>query len=434
MSSNNSLNVLKYPELRRKLIFLQSKFWFFVSFVICKGLVFLTPLLFAEILTKNEFGILEYALSGLGFVLNTLLNLGVPGAYPYFILKQKKLNIKNGFTLHPLFLSTVFIINTFIYVTGFTGQQQYLAINIAYVIANQVFYSTQLKSHEKSVPAVFLDSGIYIILFVLFIASRLELVEVSIRFINYLILIYGTFYTLFGIQKYLSVSSKNSLFHYKYILRYSKNLLIATFLIFLITSSGRIVIEWLFGFEKVAIYGFYFRLAAVVVMIHQVINIIYFKRIYTIEPTILDRYFAMFFVFIYVLSLIFYFVSPLVMTSVSSFFNDTFLENKTIFFIISAQMTVWIASALNSSIIDRENLMKLNNLRFLVLVILLTCILFFFKDKISFEIATYLLYCAIFFATLIQYYSLYKKDILFIKSSIVLLTTFIISTMILYFG
>ena len=68
--------------------FIKGKIWFFLSFVISKGVVFLAPLLVAELLSKEDFGILEYALAGLGMVLNTIVNAGVPAAYPYFKLKD----------------------------------------------------------------------------------------------------------------------------------------------------------------------------------------------------------------------------------------------------------------------------------------------------------------------------------------------------------
>lgn len=413
-------------------LFIKNQFWFFLSFAVSKGLVFLTPLLFAEILSIESFGVLEYALSGLGFVLNTLLNLGVPGSYPYFILKKKKINIRNGFSIHPLWLLLVFIVNTILYLFEAFDEQIFLAMNIAFVISNQIFYSIQLKSHEKSALAVVLDSGVYLVLFISYIIFKLKIVTISIPAINCIIFMYGVYYAFLGIKNFSKALKKNILAHYKLILRYSKNLLIASFLIFLITSSGRIVVEWFFGFDKVGIYGFYYRLAAIVVMIHQIINITYFKKIYTVKPQILDNYFARFFAFIYGFSIVFYYSSPIVMNSLSTFFRETYLDNSAVFFILSSQMVVWIASALNSNIIDRENLMKPNNIRFMILVVVFMSILFLLKASMTFELVAYTLYSSIFIACIIQYYSLYKKDIFFYKSAVVLFISFTITSLMFF--
>ena len=98
-------------------------------------------------------------------LLNAIINFGVPGAYPYFILKKKNTEIKEGFSLHPLWLSLYFIINQIIYfTTDFYDIAIYMAINISFIVANQLFYSVQLKSNEKIHKAVFLDAGLYILL------------------------------------------------------------------------------------------------------------------------------------------------------------------------------------------------------------------------------------------------------------------------------
>ena len=62
-------------------------------FALAKATVYFVPLLLADVLSRTDFGILEYALAGLGMIVNTVINLGVPGAYPYFILREKRLEL-----------------------------------------------------------------------------------------------------------------------------------------------------------------------------------------------------------------------------------------------------------------------------------------------------------------------------------------------------
>ena len=399
-----------------------------VVFSLAKATVYFTPLLLADVLTKTDFGILEYALAGLGMIVNTIINIGVPGAYPYFILKQKKLELANAFKLHPIILIIPFLINQILFYGFNFNINYYMAFNMSFIIANQVFYSTQLKSHERSVLAVIIDSGIYILLLVYYLLLKLSGLTANIDSLNITIQLYSFYYVLYGILVFYKVD-KNELFEkYKNILRYSIHLLLSTFLIFLITTSGRILVELFFDFETVGIYAFYFRLAAVVVMIHQIVNIAYFKKIYTLDPKILDKYYFLFFILIFFLSIFTYIALPLIASHISNFFVGTYTENKQVYFLLSVQMVMWIATALNSSIIDRENLTSKNNPKFLILIVFSAIVLFFIKNRMSLQLLTFIHLTVIFLASLIQYHSLYRAKIYFKKSFLTLLIVYTLST------
>jgi len=399
---------------------------FSVTFILAKVLVYFVPLLLADVLSTTDFGILEYALAGLGMIANTIFNLGVPGAYPYFILREKKEGIKHGFILHPVVLLIPFIINQIAYFVFDLNIGFYLAFNISYIISNQVFYSTQLKSHEKSSYAVVLDSGIYIVLFLFLIANTCKLLNATISNINFFVFFYSLIYVLTALYRFFNHKSKFFFEAYKKILRFSIHLLISTFLIFLITTSGRIIVEYFFGYEEVGIYAFYFRLSAIVVIIHQIINIAYFRKIYTLNPMILDKYFSLFFIFISVLSIVVYFVSPYIVGYVSDFFNETYEDYRSIYFLLSAQMVMWIATALNSNIIDRENLAKKNNIFFIFLILSVLCLILFMQENLTFSGLVYIHYGSIYLACLIQVITLSRKQIFFKKSIAILTVIFIV--------
>ena len=93
-------------------------------------------------------------------------------------------------------------------------------------------------------------------------------------------------YVFYSIYNFFKHKNQILINGYKIILRFSVHLLISTFLIFLITTSGRILVEYFFDFEAVGVYAFYFRLAAIVVMIYQVINILFFQETLYAEPFI----------------------------------------------------------------------------------------------------------------------------------------------------
>lgn len=402
--------------------------FFSLVFTVAKATVYFVPLILADVLSKEDFGILEYALAGLGMVVNTIINLGVPGAYPYFILRLKEFELRDAFKLHPVILLFPFTINQILYLLGVLNVNFYLAFNLSFIIANQVFYSTQLKSHEKPITAVIIDSGVYLSLLLFFIVFKLGVISPNISVINKFVFGYCLVYVIIGIYNYYHSRDKISLRKYQDILKFSVHLLVSTFLIFLITTSGRILVEFFFDYELVGVYAFYFRLAAVVVMIHQIVNITFFKKMYTLDPKILDKYYSIFLGFIGLLSIFIFFISPYIIPLFSNYFIDTYNTYKSIYFLLSMQMIMWIASALNSNIIDRENLASKNNLKFFILVGLSIFTLYLLKNILTIETLVYTHFTIIFIACLIQYLSLFRKNIYFSKAVITTSSIFIFST------
>lgn len=406
---------------------LKKHAFFGLVFTIAKGTVYFTPLLLADFLSQEDFGILEYALAGLGMIVNTIINLGVPGAYPYFILKKNSHFLSNAFSLHPLILIIPFLVNQILFLVLNLGISYYLAFNVSFIIANQMFYSTQLKSHEKPIPAVLLDSGIYILLLVYFIGFQVELLRIDIEGISNLVFLYSLVYVIYGIYQFYKVDKDRILKKYLKVLKFGVHLLISTFIIFLITTSGRILVEFFFDFELVGVYAFYFRLSAVVVMLHQIINITFFKKIYTLDPRILDKYFYMFFIAIFILTLCCFYIAPLLISRFSSYFMATYSTYKGVYFLLSVQMVMWIGTALNSNIINRENLAFKNNISLTFLLLISSILLFALKEHLTLSLLTIIHFTVIFITCLSQFLNLYQKGYFFKKSVIALSTIYLFS-------
>ena len=414
--------------------FIKKNTLFLGAFTIAKGTVFLAPLLAAEILSKEDFGILEYALAGLGMLFTTFINIGVPGAYPYFKLKQTAKDVTHGFALHQLYLVSLFTLNQLAFFAFGLPIEYYLAFNVGFVIANQVLISTRLKTHEKSAPAVLLDSGVYLTLAVFIGLAWLNVIPKTIAVINVLFQFYAVVYVLFAIFKFIKAEKDDILKQYLDILNFSRHLLVSTLLIFIITVSGRVLIEFFLGdFELVGIYGFYFRIAAIIVMIHQIINIAFFKKMYVLDPKILDKYFSIFFVALYIIGILAFMASFYIAPLISEFFTSTIDAYKGVYFILVIQMVFWIATALNSNIIDREGLASKNNPYFLGLAVIFITGLALFKHELTLLNFTIAHSCVILIAALIQYKTLYHKAIHFKKSASVLIGLFVISMLIYTF-
>ena len=232
---------------------------FIFSFICAKGIIFLAPLLLADILSDNDFGVLEYSLAGVGMLLNSLISLGVPGAYPYFILRKKRVDIVEGFSLHPIWLFITFLIIQFCYFfLNLFNVELYMAMNISYIIALQQFYSTILKSTEKIYKAVFLDAGLYILLICFVGGYFLKIIHPSIYYINYAILFYAILLSVFSLFNFYKSNKENIFSKYKEIIVFSFHLLLSSSFLFLLTVAGRILTKYFFDYKTTGIYGFLF--------------------------------------------------------------------------------------------------------------------------------------------------------------------------------
>ena len=406
---------------------------FLFSFLSAKGVIFLAPLLLADILSNSDFGLLEYSLAGLGMLLNSIISLGVTGAYPYFILKEKRMDIKEGFAIHPIWLLLFFIGNNICYfIFQFYEIGVYMAVNISYIIASQQFYATIFKSDEKINKAVFLDAGIYFFLFALVGLFYLKLIEVNINLINSIFIVYAIILTFFGVLKFIKEKKTTIIKKYKEIISFGFHILISSFFLFFITVAGRILTKYFFDYETTGVYGYYFRISAVVVLLYQVVSIRYFKDLYVKSPDILDKYYSYFITLIFFLSIIVYFISPYIVPLFSDYFSETYQQNKLVFYIIFCQMTMWVASALNSSVVDREGLAKRNNFYFLILFIISILLFYLFKDNMSLVKLAFIIYTLHFLTNLSQIYTLKSKNIIFKKTFYALTIIYTLTSISIY--
>ena len=221
---------------------------------------------------------------------------------------------------------------------------------------------------------------------------------------------------------------------FKKIISFGFHLVISSFFLFFVTVAGRILTKYFFDYETTGIYGYYFRLSAVVVLLYQVVSIRFFKDLYTRNSEILDTYFFYFISLIFMLSIVVFFISPFIVPYFSTYFSDTYQANKLVFFVIFCQMTMWVASALHSSIVDREGLAKRNNIYFLLLFIVSTIFLILFKEEITLLKLSFIIYSIHYIANMTQILTLKKKNIFLKKSFYSLSIIYIICSLATYFA
>lgn len=358
------------PQLKSQLVKLSG---FSIVFGFIKLNAFTAALFLSNFVDNTaDYGLFEYALS-IGLIIAIPLNFGLQGAYPYFNLKSKRKGFRSVFYFHSLSISSLlgiaFLFNRYVY--ALMPDKLAFALLIGGIIAMQVMLSAILKSHERIFPAVFLDGGLFLVLnaynlWLYTTGSTVDFSVLEVVFSLYLLLLFSL-----HLYRFLHSRSDFSWERYKESLQFGKNLLVSSFLIICLTGSARIFIEYFLDMEQVGIYAFYFRFAAAVVMIHQVVNIVFFKKMYQAEPAALDKYFSLFLLFILVAGGTLLFIVPAVFQGSLRLLDETWQNYSLLYAILSFQMIFWICMALNENILYREELSSKMNSWFLGLFLLM---------------------------------------------------------------
>jgi len=355
----------------------------FVFFLV-KGSAFAAALWLSNMVSIADLGLFEYALSG-GLILAVILNLGLQGAYPFFIIREKKESYRAIFFFHGLLVSGLILGLIFLNkITGYWIPIKFSLMGImASVIGMQVLYSTILKSHEVLIPAILLDGGIFILINIYNILIYLGVLSFSFETLETGLMIYMM--VLWGIyfREYNVIKNQFTVKKYKEAIHFGKHLVASSFLIILLTGGARIFIYYFLEIKEVGYYGFYFRLAAIIVMIHQIINIVFFKKMYQSDTNTLDHYFSLFVGAILIMSISLSFLVPVVFSSVLTLLENSYGDYKLLYFTLSFQVVFWIILALNENIIYREELSsKMNKGFFIILFLMLGTMAIFSRLEI----------------------------------------------------
>lgn len=404
--------------------------YFFIVFLISKSAVFITPLVLSNYLNLSTYGSLEYGIS-IGNIMAVVFGMGLTSSYPYFILKKKKIKYFSSFLLFALtfyFLASSLLSAVMLFSKDIQAPI-FWAIIMSFIIASQALFSSIFKTHNKSVIAVLIDGGFYV--FLMLTSGVIIFVNVDgFEYLYYCLLVY--FFLFTGIMIMLFKNkiefSKTSLQNLFEILKYSLPLIVTSFLIMLLTNSGRLLVEEYFSSKDLAHYSFYFRIASGVVLFYQFASIVYFKQLFTANAIELDNYISIFFVLITIISIVSYFVVPIL-------FYDYFKllkgisEYREIYFLMVVLVVYWIALALNEPLIIREGLAAKINWYISFFLLVAACIIFliFKNSKLSLEVIVKCHFILLFLTVEVQFFLLRKHGIILNKSRLFLLSLFILT-------
>lgn len=129
-------------------------------------------------------------------------------------------------------------------------------------------------------------------------------------------------------------------------------------LVYLLTSNTRVYIEHFATYQDVGVFSFYFRIATSVVMIQQVVNIVFFRKIFESDLNRLDKYLSAFLAFIFMLSMAVFIIFPVLGKGWFRILDETYPRERTLFFLVCVQMSFWICMSFLEGILNRLNLIK----------------------------------------------------------------------------
>lgn len=389
-----------------------------VVFLILKSVAYFAPLLLIQIISPILYGEFEYSLN-LGVILVGLFSFGLPSAYAYFVMKNKRTDLIPIFHLHFILLAFLLLISLLIY-PSLLSNSVFGALIIGVAMSDQILVSNMLKANGRNIISVVVDTGIYLVLGVLVFLGLAEYISFTkeLWFLSILIthLLFVIIVHARGIQKIKEISKASIIELYSFGLL----ILITAPLLTLITNSTRIYIEYFNDISEVGFYSFYFRLAAILLVIYRVLYILLFRKLFLENHVKLDLYFTIIIGLLGIasLGLVLVLNSPLSTYIVSS--DSPYYPYYHLLPMMFFQVIFWINASFFEAILIREKQVK----QFiLLLVIILTVLLSTFQLisvywELSLKLIVIINTWAIFILFLGQQYILIRKKIYYKKTII----------------
>lgn len=340
-------------------------------FALFKSLAFFAPLGVQEVLGSDSlFGEFEYTFN-LGQTLTGFFSVGLVGSYGYFVLKQKKNELKPIFHFHFVILTFILSSITLLF-PSLLYNNYFGSIILGVAFADQILISGILKVEGRNNLSIIIDTGVYIVMGLMIVFALGEVINFNQR-LWYLLVLFSLVSTtiLYHLNhcKHIWSVNKRDL---KQVYKFGGLILIAAPLIVLLTSSTRLYIEYYLDFSDVGIYSFYFRISSLILIIYRVFGILLFRKIFIDEHNKLDTYYSLIIIGLFLVNCLIFLIIPLILNGRYDKWDETYNEHSSLFILCLFQITFWINSALFEPIFQRENKMK----QFILLILVVLIVMF----------------------------------------------------------
>ena len=257
-----------------------------VLFGVSKSSVLFAPFLAAWLLSKSQYGALEWWLS-LSMTIGPIMTLGAHGVVAYGSLGGVFSPYVKTAIIYVIFVCFSTLLFVFLLpVVGVGRETSYIGVVAlqSSMIVLQLVLSARLKGLGKGAWASLAESALYIALL-----FSLLLVLVGVEFVSgfILVMIVVESFMLWLLIKVSELPKVSYWRHedYKKTFFLSYRFLISGALMGAFMAGPRLLLGWVSDESLVASFSIVFRWLSIAIVFHQFINTYYFMRIYGGDPT-----------------------------------------------------------------------------------------------------------------------------------------------------
>ena len=357
------------------------------SFVLSKGVAFLAPIVLVGFVSLYDYGKVEYSY-GIGRLFAGIAGCGL-GGYPYFILKKGESNKKAYFYGYGFVGIVASVLFLFLKLTWNLPVEFLFSYLFIFLFAIQGQYSTILKTEDKGHKGVLVDSGYYFILTAVILSKiiykDLQILPVLMWLMWAYLCALSVFFLLRFIHLRRRLDNKLSFAELKEIVLYGLPLVLSGFIIYWLTSSARVYIGHLIGYEQVGIYSFYFRIVGISMVLQQFLYVTFFQKLYMGTSQFLDKYYTVMMIAIFVCCVLACAVSVPI---IRYFITDKDFSDYKLMLLLCVQMPMWVGISFCEGLTGRENIVNKMNLRLGIVVGVIALLLLALGDYLDLHLFT----------------------------------------------
>jgi hypothetical protein len=328
-----------------------------LSFGVGRGSSFLFPIAFAAVSPVDEYGRFELSLA-LATFCSIPLDLGIAGSLPYFVLRRKRLIAVSAAALYALIVQVAgFAAASSLMVFG--AQREALICLFASILMAQGVAGSTARSTGRPKRAFLFDSALYtgglIGLGFFLVAARAtpRLTGLSVVWFAVAVLLMGSHIaTVREHKSSLAALVRRLRPMFTFGVRIALGTLMATALVLM----GRGLSGVLLGDESAGVFGFYFRVASLPLIVHGFLQTMLFKDVYGRTSADAIRLMNKLLIMVAAASVgvlaVFFVVAP----NLGSFAAFAPLRNVGLLAIMCSTVVTWAATAQQELLINQEAL------------------------------------------------------------------------------
>ena len=325
---------------------------FICGFGVARASLFLAPILLANLVSTQTYGMLELA-QAMGAVLALLFGLGLQGSIPLVLLRSEVLARWDTLLwLISRIAASCLVVAVVLGVTRGNAVDLWVLVPLATaVLLLQGLWSITLKSREQSTRAVFLETGFWMVALLgayMAFAGGLGLMVINGALAVYACLLLAvTWRVMRGVMAPFTRTDLGAN------IKIGLPLMFTGILSLLVASSGRLVLGGTASVAEVGVYAILYRGTALPLVAHQILIVGLFRKLFIWDIPVLQRRAPVIVFGVTFCALGFWALEDVFTVLLGQKFADTLAQFRFTGYIILFQTILWSAIALNDLLVAR---------------------------------------------------------------------------------